>query len=379
MLGKPSRRAKMHLRRLIIFILCAVVAAVLIVLFAMGRFPALVFGNGSVRSIGRILPDNVQAGGAGFLYSEGSQLICLNRYGSEAWSLDIGFSDITTSASEDLILNYSGPNLQVMRGTKAQLYATSVDSGILAGKAGNEYVAVLISAPASDATVRQMIYIFDQEGQKSSQLSFDREVIDFGFFSDETQSDLFWVLSLDTDGAAPLSYVTVYNKANGETINQITISDRVIEKAYITSNLIFVSGSGLLSGYTYFGEQQYELPVQGWRPAAATVEPLLFRAVYVPRSDTTLESLRVAQAQESASSANFADCQFFLPMDILDVAVSPTHVFAFAKSTMYVYSLDGVLQKQQSLGAEITSLKQVSSDYVVLWGDSNTYLMRLEQ
>lgn len=377
MFGKPSRRAKIQLRRFLIFILCAGGAAAVILLFVTGHFPALVFGNGSVRSISRVLPKNVQAGGSGFLYSEGSEIVCLNRYGSEAWSLDVGFADIATSASDDLILNYSGPNLQVMRDTKAQLFATAVDSDILGGAAGREYVAVLIAAPAADSSVTQMIYIFDQEGQKSSQLSFDREVIDFGFFSDDSQTDLFWVLSLDTSGAAPMSYVTVFNKTNGETVSQVSVSDRVIEKAYVTSNLIFVSGSGLLTGYTYLGEQQYELPVKGWKPAAAATEPLLFRAVYVPRADIPIESVRVAQAQESASSSNFSDCQFVLPMNIIDVAVSPTNVFAFAKDTMFVYALDGTLEKRQDLGADIRSLKQVSNEYVVLWGESNTYIMRL--
>lgn len=380
MFGKPSRRAKLRLRRLILYLLLAAGIAMVAILFFTGRFPALVFGNGSVRSISRTLPDNIQTGGSGFLYSEGSQLFCLNSSGSEAWSLNVGLSDIVTKASDELILNYSGPNLQVMRYSKEQLFTTSVDSEILAGAAGSEYVAVLIDAPAGDATVQQMIYVFAVNGQKSTQLSLDREVLDFGFFSDDQQTDMFWVLSLDTSGAAPISYVTIYNKTTGETNYSISMSNRVIERVYVTSNLIFVSGSGVMTAYTYFGEQQFEQAVHGWQPAADATEPLLFRVVYVPRSGTGhVESLLVFAAQESDSASSFDESRFVLPMNVIDVAITVSNVFAFTDDAMYVYSLDGVLQRVQDLGAHIRAVKQVSNTYAILWGaEHHTYIMRLQ-
>lgn len=380
MFGKPSHRASLRTRRILIIVLCAAAAGIIFLLFATGHFPALVFGNGNVRSISRVLPDNIQTGGSGFLYSEGSQLTCLNRSGSEAWSLNVGLSDIVTEASEELILNYSGPNLQVMRYSKEQLFSTSVDSEILDGAAGNDYVAVSIDAPAGDATVQQMIYIFGEDGQKSSQLSLDREVTDFGFFTDENQTDMFWVLSLDTSGAAPISYVTIYNKTTGETNYSISISDRVVERVYITSNLIFVSGSGVISAYTYNGAQQYELAVHGWKPDAAAVQPYSLRVVYVPRAATAnIESILLVQAEEGVNASNFADHHFVLPMGVFDAAVTNSNVFAFTKDAMYVYSLDGSLQRIQDLGADITSVKQVSNTYAVLWSSkNNTYIMRLQ-
>lgn len=380
MFGRPSHRAKLRTQRLLITVLCAAAAGIVIFLFVTGHFPALVFGNGNVRSISRVLPENIQTGGSGFLYTEGSQLICLNSSGSEAWSLNVGLSNMTTRASDELILNYSGPNLQVMRYSKEQLFTTSVDSEILDGAAGSEYVAVSIDAPAGDATVQQMIYIFGQDGQKSTQLSLDREVIDFGFFSDENQTDMFWVLSLDTAGAAPISYVTVYNKTSGETNYSVSISDRVVEKAYITSNLIFVSGSGSLTAYSYLGEEQYDLAIHGWKPMEAAVQPLSFRAVYTPRAaGSHIESLLVVQAEEGANAANFADHRFMLPMGVIDTAITADSAFAFTEDSMYVYSLDGTLQRIQGLGADIVSVKQVSDTYAILWGSrNNTYIMRLQ-
>ncbi|MBD5560971.1 MAG: hypothetical protein HDQ87_11615 [Clostridia bacterium] len=380
MFGRPSHRARIRTQRLLIILLCAAAAGIVIFLFATGHFPTLVFGNGSVRSLSRVLPDNIQEGADGFLYSEGSQLICLNRSGSEAWSLNVGLSDIVTRASDELILNYSGPNLQVMRYSKEQLFATSVDSEILDGAAGSEYVAVSIDAPAGDATVQQMIYVFGADGQKSTQLSLDREVIDFGFFSDDTQTDILWVASLDTSGAAPISYVTIYNKTNGEVSFSVSMSDRVVEKAYVTSNLIFVSGSGIMTAYTYHGELQSEVAVHGWKPEEAAVQPLSLRVLYVPRADAVhTESVLVYQADEGSSASSFADYHFVLPMGVLDTAITPTNVFAFTENTMYVYSLDGGLQRVQELGADIASVKQVSNSYVILWGTrNNTYIMRLQ-
>lgn len=196
MFGIPSHRAKTRTRRLILIIVCIASVATVALLFFTGHFPALIFGTGSVRSIHSTLPSNIQGTDNGFIYSQGSEIFLIGKSGTETWSLNTELEDIQTCVSEDLILNYSGPNLQVMRFSKEQLFATAVDSDILSGAAGEEYVAVLINAPPGDASVLQTIYIFDSAGQKSTQLSLDSQVTDFGFFSDETQSDVFWVSSL---------------------------------------------------------------------------------------------------------------------------------------------------------------------------------------
>lgn len=183
----------------------------------------------------------------------------------------------------------------------------------------------------------------------------------------------------DSSGSAPTSQVTLYNKSTGETTNAITLPDRVAEKVYVTSKLIFVSGSGMLSAYTYTGEQAYEIPVYGFGPAAAAVEPLRFSSVYKPRpASSHIETALVFQATESSSTSDFRDYRFTLPMNVIALAISPSQAFAFTADTMYVYSFDGNLQRSQNLGTTIMSVKQVCNDYVILWGeDSNTYILQL--
>lgn len=360
-------------------IIAAVIVGGLSLLYFTGHFPALPIGPGAAHGLGRTVPENVQGNEHGFLYSEGSHLFFLQPSGQERWSADIGFSDITTKASPDLILNYSGPSLQVMQYSKEQLFATSVDSPILSGAAGQEYIAVLIDAPDEDTTAQQMIYLFDRNGQKSGQLSFNRQVIQFGFFTDATITDLFWTLSLDTSGSAPVSYITMYNKVNGEMTYAITISDRVIEDVYVTSNQIFANGSGLLTAYTYFGEAQSSEAVQGWRPGAVVTNSTSLYAAYVPRVESRyVETVRTVQADASSNGVSMGTARFALPMNILGVAVTPSRVYAFSPDTMYVYTLSGSLEKSQALGTDVWQVKQASDDYVVLWGQHESYILELQ-
>lgn len=379
MFGIQPRRLRARGRGFLVFIVAAVAAVVFGILFFSGRIPSLPVGPGAAHGLGRTVPDSIQGNEHGFLYAEGTNLIYLQVSGQEQWSVDVGFSDITTRASSDLILNYAGPNLQVMQFTKEQLFATSVDSPILAGAAGREYIAVLIDAPEEDASAQQMIYLFDKNGQKSGQLSFNRQVIQFGFFSDETISDLFWTLSLDTSGAAPVSYITMYNKVNGEMTYAITISDSTIEDVYVTSSQIFVNGSGLLTAYTYFGEAQGSEPVQGWKPGSVVSNSTSLYAAYVPRVEAMyVEGVRTIQAESVGGTVSMGTARFALPMGILDVAVTPSRVFAFSSDTMYVYTLGGTLEREQPLGTEVTRVKQVSDNYAVLWGEHESYILQLQ-
>lgn len=379
MFGLQPRRLRARGRSFLVLIIAAVIAGVLSIFYFTGHFPALPVGPGAVHGLGRTVPENVQGNEHGFLYSEGSHLFFLQPSGQERWSADVGFADITTKVSSELILNYSGPNLQVMQYSKEPLFSTSVDSPILSGAAGREYIAVLIDAPAEDSSAQQMIYLFDRNGQKSGQLSFNRQVIEFGFFSDATITDLFWTLSLDTSGAAPVSYITMYNKVNGEMTYAITISDRVIENVYVTSNQIFANGSGLLTAYTYFGEAQSNEAVQGWRPGAVVTNSTSLYAAYVPRVDSRyVEGLRTIQADASTNGVSMGTARFALPMNILGVAVTTSRVYAFSPDTVYVYTLSGSLEKTQALGADVWRIKQVSDDYVVLWGQHESYILQLQ-
>lgn len=377
--GRPARRISLGKRRLLIIGGAVAAAVVLLCLFVTGVIPLFSMGGVNTHTIGRLLPQNVTANSHGLLYAEGSQVCLVSPNGSEAWTIDVGLTDISTCASEDLILSYSGPNLQTMLYTREQLFSTSVDSPILGGAAGTEYVAVLIDAPEDNSGTQQMIYLFDRSGQKTGQLSFSRQVLDFGFFSDDTMSDLFWTLSLDTAGVAPVSYVTMYNKANGEMTYSITISARVVERVIVTSNLIYANGSGALTAYTYFGEAQAAVPVQGWQIGAVAADASGVDIAYVPRAaSATIEAVQPVHGDGASGIATFTDARFGLPMDVIGVAVTKSRLFAFTHDTMYVYSLDGTQERSQNLGVEITDVKQVSNDYAVLWGERDTHILRLQ-
>lgn len=380
MFGRQSRRSRMRGRSSFIIIVAAIAAGIFCFLFFTGRLPAMTVGPGALHSLGKILPHDVQAGNNMLLYSEGSELNCFQLSGQRKWSVELSTMDeISTSVSADLILNYSGPNLQVMQFTEEQLFTTSVDSPILSGAAGVEYVAVLIDAPEDDAAAQQMIYLFDKNGQKTGQLSFNRQIVQFGFFSDETITDMFWTLSVDTSGAAPMSYITMYNKSSGDMTYSITVSDRIIEKVYVTSNIIYACGSGTLTAYTYFGDVQVTERIHGWKPASVITADSSLYAAFVPRAEAAyIEGVLTFRADGTSGTVSMGSARFTLPMNVIQVAVTRQSVFAFTRDTMYVYSLGGSPDRQQPLGVEVTRAKQVSDDYVVLWGQNDSYILQLQ-
>ncbi len=376
---RPTRKRRLRTRTFVILI-SAIAATAVVLLFVFGVIPTPSFGNNNINTVDTLLPDNITASTNGLLYSQDNNLVLITEDGEEIWTVEQSIPGAVTESSDSLICNYQGTSLQVMLYNSEQLYSTAVEDTISDIAVGDEYVAALTTATDASETGLYKIHLFNETGTQTGQLSFDnRLVVDFGFFSDTTLTDLFWALSIDVSGVTPVSHISIFNKETGTMTSNITIPSKIVEKVFVTSNQIFASGTDYLTAYTYFGDTQSEQMIYDWYPMAQSATDTAVKLAYVPRFAT--DSIDVARLfyidEQSDSAADFSVFKVNLSPDVFYVAISQTNFYAFSPTEFSSYSLDGTLEHTQEFDSEITTVKQLSDDYVAMWDTQNSYIIHL--
>ncbi len=364
---KPARRRRMGTRTIII-IAAAAAAGAFALLYFLGIIPSFKFTS-NVQALDFALPETVSANKNGILYNQNNTLHLIDAEGKEHWSLNLELSDASTATSEELIVNYVGKTVQAMRYSKEQLFKTSLDSNIVKAAAGKNTVAVQTTAQSdTDGTLRYL-HLFNISGERIGQIDSlsDKQIIDFGFYG---ESDMFWVLALDVSGVVPASEIITF-KPDGSPTTTILISSEIVERVFVTDSTIFASGTNTLSSFTYFSTKQAEQPVFGWKAAASSAQPAAVKLAFIPRTKSTeIDAARVY-------SADLSMVHIRLPRNVFSVAVTQNRLYAFSAETVYIYTMDGTLEKQLSLDAPITRAQQLSDTTAVLWDNQKSYIMSL--
>ncbi len=209
--------------------------------------------------------------------------------------------------------------------------------------------------------------MFNAAGEQTGNTRFSYEVVDFGFHGD---SDMLWVLELDTSGVVPVSYITTY-MADGSMTNSIPVNSQIVEDVFVTDSAIFAGGTNALTSYTYFGEQQAEQGIYGWKNAGASLVSQTVKLAYIPR--TTINDIDTVKLY----SGDLSYIHIRLPWNVFSVAVTQNRMYAFSDSTVYIYTATGDLEKQVELDTTITKAKQISNTCVILWDQQKSYIMQL--
>ena len=363
----PARRRRLIPRTLII-IIAAAAAGAFILLYFLGVIPSFGF-LGNVHELDFSLPETVSASKNGILYNQNDTLHLIDTQGKESWSLNLELTEAKTETSEELIVNYASKTMQVMSYTKEQMFNTSLDSEILDTAAGVKTVAALTNTPNEAGTSANYIHLFNLSGEPTGQIDYFAawQVIDFGFYGD---SDMFWVLALNSGGVVPESIIATF-KPDGSLTTNISVNTELIEQVYVTDSSIYTSGTNNLSSYTYFSVLQAEQQIYGWHPAAVSLQPQAMKLALAPRSRSAeIDAARIY-------SEDLSNVHVRLPRNVFSLAVTQGRLYAFTAGSVYVYTLDGVLDKQIPLDSEIVKAKQVSDTCAILWSNQKSYVMNL--
>lgn len=380
---KPSRRSKVRIRKRVI-IIAAIAAAAVLGVFLLLRFsPKISVGTGPLVETGHAIPETATASSSGILYADGGSITLMDFNGEEKWNLPVEMQAPSLASSESLICAYTAQSMELMDYNKQQLFGAKFDSTIQDAACGVDHVALLTNSNAAPAETeetaeeettaaafKQVIYLFDRENNATGQIEFtSKQVVDFGFSGD---TDSLWVLTLDTTGIVPASYIATY-KSDAMQVSTIEINTQIVEEVYMTDYLTFAAGTNSIVSYTKASQKEKDALYYGWAPWSVyqTSEDVIFACAPIGGGkDIPMARLYFTDLSERTIS---------LPQGVLSIAVSGTRLYAFTDSEVYVYNhADGSLVRTDKTNVTLSAAKQVSNGYALVWDvQKKAYIMKL--
>lgn len=325
------------------------------------------FGNRQAVELDAV--QQLQTVGDGFVYYDGSYIAKVSDGANAKWSYMIG-GGASFEASDAGVAAWIGRMLTLIDGDSGVTsYSGNMDADILSARVGKRYAAVLLE-PEHDST----IVLMETGGRRvDSILLSDQTVIDYGFFYND---DLFWVMTLDTNGTVPSCTIQTY-RPGVKMVGSISDTEQIFYHAMFPTTQIICTGDTYIKSFTYNGTEftdQRKL-VYGWTLVDADEDSENPIMAFVPNgqydANSTMQDVRMIRGT--------VDQTVRMPFGCIQLIASGDRVYGFS-SDGYVMIAQMGRQKVDAypLNLSFDQVYGVTDAGVAVLGSGNTvYLVAL--
>lgn len=267
----------------------------------------------------------------GAIYYDGTLLYALRANGMQKWSYLAG-ANAGFDVGEGGVTSWTGAQVTLLNSeTGATVFSVTMARPVLSASAGSLYVAVCTGEEDSVT-----IIILDHNGKQVDSIDAPNlTVLDYGFFN---SGNLFWLMTLDTDGTVPTSQLSTYKPGKMQT-GSIVDSEQVVYRVLFHSTKIRAVGTTYARSYDYTGTEDISsrLLVYGWymQDIYGTGEnPLM---LFVPMDETggagTIQDVRLVQGS--------VDKIIRLPYECFAIYAGNGLVYGFTNEYLVLGTLKG--------------------------------------
>lgn len=312
--------------------------------------------------------------GSDFLYGANMTLYCVSAAGETRWTIPLErdgapydvMGNYLCVAESDALRTYQRKD----DGSMALFYTKSLQGLTMdAVVCGKSHVALLTEK-------RDTIYVLDEAGSQVDTISLSgQKVIDLGFYG---QQDLLWVVSLDTQGGAPLTNVRIYEPGRA-TIAMQSFSDELVSTLVIDS----ASGTALTMGTQYISAIDISLTGTGTGTGAATS---IYGYQYV--CDNAAASCTVVLAPAAQlMRRSVIDLALYKGGKLTSIslptecqAFAATEKFLYAANTSTVYRLDytGQVLEQIDMAGLYDRVARVGSKHLFFYSGNSAAIVTIK-
>jgi|GEM_PF-2536738 len=294
----------------------------------------------------------------------------LNRYyynGDAEWSKQVYAEGLSLCASDRLIAIYDSKTLQVLTSDGEYLYSTDVIGTINHVECSQSVVAVFSEIIEENGNSEDMIYFYNTTGSLFDSIDFEPEkILDFGF----SEANSLWVLTIDPTNVVPVSRIITYNPGVSMT-GLTTVYSELVEQVFFSGENMFVATTTHLLKYNLFGEQLTSIVIYDWQIKSKTLSPGSTYFAAIPRAQNESDYYTNVRILTDTTSTKVN-----LPQDISDMLMLNDSLYIFGTDIIYVYSADGVYQRQYQLN-EATQFIDYAVDNRILVKRDNLYYFLL--
>ena len=277
--------------------------------------------------------------GNGLVYYDGSTLHAMDARGRQIWSYPAG-AGASFNVSEGGVCTWSGMKLSLLnRETGSVLFSGNLNEGnIIDAKLGRAYAAVQVEAenssnqPLSDASRAHSSHmlLLDAGGRRVDKIDLlNQTPVDFGFFNAD---QLFWVMSLDTQGTLPICVIRSYKP--GRMLNgEVKDEEQTLYTASFQASKIRVAGLKYVKDYDYYGVERpnSRILVYGWYMTDMDTDengPTMAFSPVSQTADVGISDIRVIRDQQ--------DTRIHLPEQAEQVFVKNGSIYAFSRDRVMI-------------------------------------------
>ena len=365
---KTKRAAARSRRNLIKYILIGAVAAVsVIILFVYPGF--LMHESFTAQPTDNLIEQNAKEVNGNILYMKDFSLFCDSAEGESLWELPLDGTFNKFAVSPAAICTYNENTAQFFTADKQQLFNISLEASIEEVVCGKTSAAVLAKTTYEDGSFNYNVYLYSLTGTNTGMIDMaSRQVIDFGIAGD---TDTIWIQSLDTTGAAAVSYITTY-KADSTMTGSIAVDNQLIENVFITDSTIYSSGTNSLDTYSFFGESLNGTLIYGWKPYDVAISGSDINILYVPRNEES-EYITCGKIMKT----DLTSTTIYYPNEIFYVCANMSNSYAFSPYNIYIYNDNGELINTMEWDKPITGAKKLNNDYALIWDANGSHIFAL--
>ncbi len=319
--------------------------------------------------------------GSGCIYYDGGTLHALDERGRQIWSYPAG-SMADFSVGDGGVAVWSGTMLSLLNaqnGTSS--YSGNIEGSVIDARFGKTFVAVQIAQKGSETknlTDAQKehnttLLILDANAHQVDPIAMPNQtVLDFGFFSND---QLFWSMSLNTEGTVPICKVRSHKPGRME-LGSFEDTEQVLYSVSFQSNEIRVVGDTYVKDYDYQGKEIAEnrILVYGWCMFDRDPHQDNPMMVFVPisQADGTagISDLRTIKGQQEQSIR--------LPMAAKQVFVRNDTVYAFSNERVMVCRAGAIEPEIYGLPLTIDKVVSLTDNHAaIVTSGVSTYMIPL--
>ena len=311
--------------------------------------------------------DNLQTDDDRIYFYVDGELYCYDESGEIVWQHTLG-DDADYRVCQSGVAAWQGSKLYLIGRDGNMLYTSTMSSDIRSCAMCANYAAVETTVNGSNA-----LQVIEYNGKVIDTVDMSSlTLLDYGFFSD---SNMMWVMTLNTEGTVPLTQVDTYQPARFQT-GSIPDSTQVVYKVVLQNNDLVLIGTNNMSSYSYTGKQTSgsETLVYGWyfmdSKVSANAQAYLFAPTRQLEDTISIKDMRVITASDDYTVHFQLPCMSIYAGSEAAYAISNQYAFktVYGSSETLAYALP--LYVDQVVGF-------TGNGVAVVVSDQRVYLVKL--
>lgn len=266
-------------------------------------------------------------------YLHDQTLACVDYNDNEKWKVQLGGSDLSISASNDIIAVYNSNTLWLYGFDGVELLSAPITfPGIIKNVRCGVAATMVLYQDNENTMVVDTISKAGERGKSYS--AKDRFVMDFGLIDNDSS----YIYTMDMGSVTTVSRVFARNDQQAD-IGNISVIGQALQHVIFRNEGIYTVGSQQITLYNYVGEEQTSHLIFGWKYIDSILTEQNETYILMAPGGETAMGIYIPTAR--LHTPKKPDISIQLNAGTKQLFLGESKIYTFTSDKMIAYSFDG--------------------------------------